>query len=174
VKRRAVARQQLVRYIASDQGGGEMRMMRKKGLVLCAVAMGAHAAMAQSSAGNIVTGEAKVEIVNSYTGSPTLPKPEKVVIQDFAPVGDIITDKSAAARLHRRLSLRHGSDEDSTPDVLTQQVQAVFTKALIEELTKVNIRAERAADGGGTPKATVLIVEGELLGSMKATKPSES
>src|SRR5262249_24919760 len=131
--------------------------------VLCFVAVAAQAATGQSSAGNIVTGEAKVEIISSYNGSTTLAKPEKVVMQDFTQVGDITTDESAAARLHRRLSLLHGSDEDSTPEVLTQQVQAGFSKTLIEELAKVNVQSERAVDGGDAPMATVLIVEGEFI-----------
>jgi hypothetical protein len=47
-------------------------MMRRTCFVLCLVAMAARAATAQSSAGNIVTGEAKVEIISSYSGSATL------------------------------------------------------------------------------------------------------
>ncbi len=138
-------------------------MMRRTCLVLYVVAMAARAAIAQSSAGNVVTGEAKVKIIRSYTGTQSLAKPEKVVIKDFAPVGDIITDESAAAQIHRRLSLLHGSDEDSTPEILTQQVQANFSKTLMEELAKVNIQSERAFDGGAIPTATVLIVEGEFI-----------
>lgn len=137
-------------------------MTRRTCFVLWVVAMATHAVTAQSSAGNIVTGEAKAEIIRSYSGSEILAKPEKVVIQDFTPVGDIITDESTAARLHRRLSLRHGSDEDSTPEVLTQQVQASFSKTLIEELTKVNVQSERAFDGD-IPSAPLLIVEGEFI-----------
>jgi hypothetical protein len=140
-----------------------MRMMRKTCFLIFVLAMVAQAARAQSSDGNIVTGEATIKIIRSYTDPESLPKPEKVVIQDFTPVGQIITDESAAAQLHRRLSLLHGSDEDSTPDVLTQQVQASFSKTLIEELTKVNIQSERVFDGGGAPTATVLLVQGEFI-----------
>ena len=140
-----------------------MRAIWRACCVLYLLAMTAQAATAQSSAGNIVTGEAKVEIVSTYNGSETLAKPEKVMIQDFTPVGDIIMDESAAARLHRRLSLKHGSDEDSTPEVLTQQVQAAFSKTLVEEFTKVNVQSERYFDSGGAPTAAVLIVEGEFI-----------
>jgi hypothetical protein len=138
-------------------------MMRKTCFVIFVVAMAAQSAIAQSSAGNIVTGEATIKIVRSYTGAESLAKPEKVVIQDFTPVGQIIADESAAAQLHRRLSLLHGSDEDSTPEILTQQVQAGFSKTLIEELTKANIQSERVFEGGGAPTATVLLVEGEFI-----------
>jgi hypothetical protein len=127
------------------------------------LAVTAQLATAQNSTGNIVTGEAKVEIVSTYNGSETLAKPEKVVIRDFTPVGDIIMDESAAARLHRRLSLKHGSDEDSTLEFLTQQVQAAFAKTLMEEFTTVNVQSERSLDGEGASAAAVLIVEGEFI-----------
>lgn len=140
-----------------------MRTMRRTCFVLYVLAATAQVATAQSSTGNIVTGEAKVENINTYNGSEDLAKPEKVMVQDFTPVGDIIMDESAAARLHRRLSLKHGSDEDSTPEVLTQQVQAAFSKTLMEEFTKVNVQSERSLDAEGAPAAAVLIVEGEFI-----------
>ena len=139
-----------------------MRTMRRVCFVLYVLAMTAQVATTQSSAGNIVTGETKVGIIRTYAGPETLAKPEKVLIHDFAPVGDIIMDESAAARLHRDLPLKHGSDEDSTPEVLIKQVQAAFSKTLMEEFTKVNIQSERSPDGGGAP-AAVLIVEGEFI-----------
>ena len=138
-------------------------MTRRMCFVACLIAMAIELATAQSKAGNIVTGEAKVNLISSYSGSQVLPKPERVIIQDFTPVGDIITDESVAARLHRDLSLRHRSDEDSTPEVLTQQVQAIFSKTLVQEFTKVNVHSERAVDGMGAPMGPVLIVEGEFV-----------
>ena len=140
-----------------------MRTMWRDCFVLCVLALSAQVATAQSSSGNIVTGEAKVEMISTYNGAEALAKPEKVMIQDFTPVGDIIMDESAAARLHRRLSLKHGSDEDSTPEVLTQQVQAAFSKTLMKEFTKVNVQSERSLDDGGVSAAPVLIVEGEFI-----------
>ena len=140
-----------------------MPAMWRAYFVLYALTVTAQVATAQSSTGNIVTGEAKVEIISTYDGSEALAKPEKVMIQDFTPIGDIIMDKSAAARLHRRLSLKHGSDEDSTPEVLIQQVQAAFSKTLVEEFTKVNVQSERSLDGGGAPAVPVLMVEGEFI-----------
>ena len=139
-----------------------MRMMRKIWFVFCVVAMAIEMATAQSSAGNVVTGKARVELISSYSGVAPLPKPQSVIIQDFTLAGDVITDESTAARLHRHLSLRHGSDEDSTPEVLTQQVQASFSKTLIQEFAKVNVQSERAVDGMGAPAVPVLIVEGEF------------
>ena len=102
-------------------------------------------------------------MISTYDGSEALAKPEKAMIQDFTPVGDIIMDESAAARLRRRLSLKHGSDEDSTPQVLTQQVQPAFSKTLIEEFTKLNVQSEKSLDGRGDPSAAIMIVQGELI-----------
>lgn len=145
-------------------------MLQRTCFAIYLMAMAAQVATAQTNAGNIVTGEAKVKIVSRYSGTATLPKPEKVLIQDFTPVGDIVTDESAAARLHRHLSLRHDSDEDSTPEVLTQRVQASFSTTLIKELAKVNIQSERAFDGRSAPTAPVLVVEGEFIAINEGNK----
>lgn len=151
-------------------GHKRIRIIGRTCLAFCLVTMAARVATAQSNAGNVVTGEAKVTIVSSYSGRATLAKPEKILIQDFTPVGDIVTDESAAARLHRHLALRRGSDEDSTPEVLTQQVQDSFSKTLMKELAKENIQSEKASDAGSAPKATVLIVEGEFIAINEGNK----
>ena len=126
-------------------------MVRRIWFVACLVAMAVEVATAQSSAGNIVTGKAKVDLISSYTGSEPLPRPESVMIQDFTLVGDVITDESVAGRLHRNLQRLHGSDEDSTLEVLIQQIQSSFSKTLIQEFNKVNVQSERESDGIGSP-----------------------
>ena len=131
---------------------------------LCFLAMAAQMATAGNSVGNILTGEAKVEIIKSYTGSELLPKPEMVVINDFVvPAEAVTTDESVAAQLHRKMMLRRGSDEDSAPEILTQLVQAGFAQALASELKKVNVQSQRAYDGGGAFIGSRLIVDGEFL-----------
>ena len=64
--------------------------------------------------------------------------------------------------------LRHGVDEDSSPEALAQQVQAVFTKALAGELKKVNIQtanipAQKMPDAEGDLSGSNLIVEGQFV-----------
>jgi hypothetical protein len=44
------------------------------------------------------------------------------------PVNSVTTDESIAGRLCRDIMLRHGVDEDSSPEALARQVQAAFTK----------------------------------------------
>jgi Domain of unknown function (DUF4410) len=140
-----------------------MSVMWKIRSGLCLIAMAGQVATAQNSVGNILTGQAKVEIIKSYSGSERLPKPEMVLIKDLAvPAEDITTDESVAAQLHRKRMLRRGSDEDSTPDILTQQVQASFAEALASELKQVNVQSQRAG-GDGAYLGSSLIIEGEFL-----------
>src|SRR5882672_2867374 len=116
-------------------------MVRKFSFALCLMAVACQLSMAQNASGNILTGDVKADVLTRYSGPGGLPKPNKVLIRDFVvPVGAITTDGSIAGQLHRRVLLRHGVDEDSSPEALTQQVQAAFTKALATELEKVNIQ----------------------------------
>ena len=79
--------------------------------------------MAQNTSGNILTGDVKADVLQRYSGPGVLPKPDKVLIHDFTvPVGGITTDESIAGQLHRRIMLRHGVDEDSSPEALAQEV----------------------------------------------------
>src|SRR5215468_7862418 len=115
-------------------------MIRKFSFVLCMVAIVGQMAIAQNSSGNILSGDVKAKVLKRYSGTATLPKPENIVIHDFAvPVGATQTDESPAGRLHRDIKLRHGVQEDSSPEVLARQVQAAFAKSLAGELKEVNI-----------------------------------
>ena len=145
-------------------------MVRKLSFAFCALVIAGQVAMAQNSAGNILTGDVKADVVKRYGGSGALPKPDKLLIRDFAvPAGDITIDESPAAQLHRRIMLRHGVDEDSSPEVLAQQIQAVFAKTLASELQQLNIPTQRASAGGasaGDPHGT-----GPQAGSRQTARP---
>jgi Domain of unknown function (DUF4410) len=137
-------------------------MVRKFSFALCLMTMAGQLAMAQNTQGNILTGDVKADVLKRYDGP--VPKPDKVVIYDFAvPVGAITTDDSIAGRLHRRIMLRHGVDEDSSPEALVRQVQAAFTKALAGELKKVNMPAQTMSAGEGATSGSNLIVEGQFV-----------
>src|SRR5258708_18345338 len=143
---------------------GWFRMVWKFSFALCLMTMAGQLAMAQNAAGNILTGDVKADVLKRYKGPGVLPKPDKVVIHDFAvPVGAITTDESIAGRLHRRILLRHGVDEDSSPDALARQVQAAFTKALAGELKKVNIPAQKMSAAEGAMSGSNLTVTGQLF-----------
>jgi len=132
-------------------------------LVTAIQIQGAHA---QSSVGNFLTGGATVEVVEHDGAAQVVPKPERVVIHDFAVRIDAVTlDNSIAGRLHRDRLMRHGTDEDSTPDLLAKHVRSVFSKALAEQLEKDHVAsasaasaAVAAAEGGGAR----LVVDGEF------------
>jgi hypothetical protein len=111
----------------------------------------------------------KADVLKRYSGPEVLPKPDKVVIHVFAvPAGAITLDESIAAQLHRKIMLRHGVDEDSSPEALAQQLQAAFTKALTGELKKVNIQtagisAQKMSAAEDAMSASSLIVEGQFV-----------
>ena len=118
-------------------------MLKDKIIGTCASALllipGLAAAQAQSTAGNPLVGYTKVETISSYKGPELLPKPDKIVIYDFFVPADAITiDKSIAAG-----PLGHGpvgqllpgrSNDDSSPEKVTEHVQDSFARALIKEL----------------------------------------
>ena len=139
-------------------------MVRKLSFAFCALVIAGQVAMAQNSAGNILTGDVKADVVKRYGGSGALPKPDNLLIRDFAvPAGDITIDESPAAQLHRRIMLRHGVDEDSSPEVLAQQIQAVFAKTLASELQQLNIPTQRVSAGGVAMSGSGLVIEGEFV-----------
>jgi Domain of unknown function (DUF4410) len=137
-------------------------------LALCVYAIAAQVALAQNSVDNLLTGDVKVTVLQRYSGPRTLPKPGKVLVHDFAvPVGVIRTDESIAGQLHRDIMLRHGVDEDSSPEVAAQQVQAAFAKALAEELKKVNIQTvniptQGTSAGESTISGADLVIDGDF------------
>jgi hypothetical protein len=132
-------------------------MKRKVVMALLAIVMRIQGAHAQSSVGNFFTGDAKVEAVEHGGEAQIVPKPERVVIHDFTVrTDDIALDHSVAGRLHRDRLWRHGTDEDSTPEVLAQHVQVAFYKALIDQLEKDHITAARAANGGSESKRVMI------------------
>jgi Domain of unknown function (DUF4410) len=120
-------------------------------------------ALAQNNVGNFYTGEVKVEVVKSYASAQALPTATSVLINDFTIDPAVIAmDESAAGRMHTRLFLRRDPDDASAPTALAQQVQASFSKALIGDLKKQNITAERAGDTQDGSKGALLVVSGEV------------
>ncbi|WP_051979295.1 DUF4410 domain-containing protein [Edaphobacter aggregans] len=143
-------------------------MVWKFSFALCFVAFSGQVAMAQNNAGNILTSDVKVDVLRRYSGPETLPKPDKILIYNFAvPVEDIATDESIAARLHRTIMLRRGVDEDSSREVLVQHVQSAFEKVLASELKKMNIQAVSMPAQMSTAKGAIsesdLVVEGQFV-----------
>ena len=128
-------------------------------------------AHAQSSVGNFLTGSAKVESIEPNSKEQIVPKPDRVVIHDFTVrTGNVTLDQSIAGILRRHRLLRHGNDEDSTPQVLAQHVQAAFGKALTEQLEKDHITAERSSNAKAEGGASSLVVDGEFTAIDEGSK----
>jgi hypothetical protein len=112
-----------------------------------ALAFVSQVSVAQNSVGNVLSGDAKVEILHSYSGAGPLLKPEKVVIRNFATVGVVVMDGSVATRLHQHSLLHRESDEDAAAEALIRKVQDSFAKSLIAQFKKASIASSRASDG---------------------------
>jgi hypothetical protein len=117
---------------------------------------------AQNAAQKLLVGSAKVETIQNYNGAGPLPKPDEIVVCDFAVPSDVVTmDESMAARLRRRHLAMLGLDFDSSPDAVAQQVQKSFSKTLVKDLQKAAVQVERASDADRIP-ANTLMVQGEF------------
>src|SRR5258708_37059712 len=115
---------------------GWFRMVWKFSFALCLLTMAGQLAMAQNAAGNILTGDVKAEVLKRYSGTGVLPKPDKVVIHDFAtPAGAKTTVASIDGRLHWCIALTHGGDEDQPRDVMRSKVEAGCEETVGSEWT---------------------------------------
>lgn len=116
---------------------------------------------AQSSVGNFLTGGAKMEGLQHNDEARNIPKPEHVLMRDFAVRPDDVTlDRSIAGRLHRKRLSLEGSDEDSTPEVLARHVQAAFFKGFSGELAKAHVVPVKADGTNAGSTGSDLMVEG--------------
>jgi hypothetical protein len=129
------------------------------------------AAGAQTTTGNILTGDTKVEIIAGYQENEPLPRPERTVVYDFTITPDVITmDESAAAQLHRRRMMRTGSAGDESPVVVARQVQAKLSSELLAQLRKLPVPVEMAPDWETGVPANTLIVHGVVTAAREGNK----
>ena len=121
-------------------------------------------ANAQNTVENLLVGDTKVQMLNSYKGAEPLPKPDNIVVYDFnVPDQAITVDTSAAARLQNNgLLSRIKGDADASPAAVARHVQASFTKALVNELSKSPLPTERAASANANPAMHTLLVHGDF------------
>jgi hypothetical protein len=122
-----------------------------------AIGFAGQAAVAENRVGNALTGVARAELLHSYRGSEILPKPERVMIQDFTRVGAVVMDDD-----HRYSLFRHGSDEEATPEALIRQIQDSFAKTLMEQFKRVNMESDRVPHDCSAV-GPALIIQGECI-----------
>ncbi|WP_213805355.1 DUF4410 domain-containing protein [Granulicella sp. dw_53] len=117
-----------------------------------------------SSQGNLITGEAKVKVIRSYTGA-ALPRPPNTIVYDFAiPESAISQDNSLAERLHEHHQSRQGNDSDTSPATIAAELNDIFSKTLVGELQKATQPVARAATADAPPPQHSLVVRGEFTG----------
>ncbi len=116
----------------------------------------------QPSQGNFLMGDAKIKILTSYTGPAPLLKPRRITVLPFTVPADAITvDNSLAERMHEHHEERHGNGDASSPEALAEEVNALFSKTLVEALqsTQIPTREEAAA---GSAEEDSMVVSGEF------------
>ncbi len=118
----------------------------------------------QSSSGSFLGGKTNTVVISSYQGTDSLPKPNRIVIYDFAvPLDSVAIDDSLGARLHQRRLLRPASEADVSPEAVARRVQAAFSMALVSTLLKAQVSAERPSSFYAPVPAHTLVVRGEFV-----------
>jgi hypothetical protein len=122
--------------------------------VVCGIGLPSCAASAQAHVGNVLNGEAKLEILQRYKGHEMLPKPARIVIEDFEGKGPIVENRpliTGASPPHRE-----------SPDQLVQQIQDSLARTLIGQFRKMNVESERASDASAIA-GPAIVIQGEFI-----------
>jgi hypothetical protein len=91
---------------------------------------------------------------------PGLPRPQLIVVHDYAVTRDEVNvDSGIGARLQR---MQHGTPEEQERLHVGHSVASALTTNLVEELRKLGMRAEAASMAPAIPGPT-LSVEGQIL-----------
>lgn len=134
------------------------------GTIVVAVSIQASAQTQSNGLKSVLVGDLNVQVLQSRTGSDSLPKPERILVFDFnVPPELIAMDESFAGRLQTRRSSRRGINE-STPEQVAQRVKEVFSRTLLQSLASVPIPSQRQQDGAATSPIQSLVIRGEFLG----------
>ena len=99
----------------------------------------------------------KVTPLANYSGGASLPKPEKILVYDFAVnPDDVQVDKLQALRP------RHLITGDKSPNAIANSANKTFSKELVKALSKTGIPVEHAASDA-VPSDHDLLVQGSFL-----------
>jgi Domain of unknown function (DUF4410) len=106
----------------------------------------------------------KVTPVAVYTGGSPLPRPDKILVYDFAVnSGDVQVDKMQALRP------RHLITGDQKPDAIAGSAVKKYSKELIKALEKTGIPVEHAV-AGGDPADGAMVVQGSFTSLKEGNK----
>jgi hypothetical protein len=109
--------------------------------------------------------EINVTPLATYTGTgPQLPKPEKILIYDFAVnADDVQVDKLRALRP------RHLITGDESPDAIAATASKKFSQELMKDLVKTGIPVEHVAAGAQAP-ANTMVIQGSFTSLKEGNK----
>ena len=115
------------------------------------------------SQGNMITGEAKIKMIRSYSGA-ALPKPLSTVICDFSiPEASISKDNSMAERMHERFQSHRGNESDTSPATIAVELNEVFSRTLVSELQKATQPVQRSTTPDPSAPLHSMVIRGEFL-----------
>jgi Domain of unknown function (DUF4410) len=104
---------------------------------------------------------ARVQSVADYAG-PSLPRPDRVIVYDFAIVpGQVRLDQGVSARIRRAAGGQPVSAQEWQAATATQSALA---DALTAELASYGLPAVRASSGAVPTEGTSLLVQGQIVG----------
>jgi hypothetical protein len=100
----------------------------------------------------------------SYTGSNPLPKPEKILVYDFAVnPGDVQVDKIQSLRP------RHLITGDQKPDAIAASASKKYSSELVKALEKTGIPVEHVA-AGTPPSDNAMVIQGSFTSLKQGNK----
>jgi Domain of unknown function (DUF4410) len=128
-----------------------------------ATAAGGPRAVAAAAAAMALLGTAacaRVSTENVQMREPGLPRPQLVVVHDYAVTReDVRVDSGIGARLER---MQQGTPDEQERLRVSHAVASALTTNLVQELRKIEMRAEAASMAPAIPGPT-LSVEGQIL-----------
>ncbi len=94
-------------------------------------------------------------------GVASLPRPQRVLVADFSAASSgVQLDQAIASRVQRALN---GADPSSEQYQTVQNVQQAISDALVENLRKMGLQAERETPGA-VPVGNDLVIRGQIVG----------
>ncbi len=124
-------------------------------------------ALAQNSAQKVLFGDAKVTVIQRYSGTDKLPRPSQTIVYDFNVPANVITiDNSRAAHIlsHDPIArIKGDTGREQDPAAVAAKVQTAFSQQLVHELAKTSVPAVAASSSA--PSATtagVILVRGDF------------
>jgi Domain of unknown function (DUF4410) len=117
---------------------------------------------APAKAENPLAAKVNVTTLQSYKGTP-LPKPDKILVYDLVPNGDIQVDKS------QKIRPRHLLKGDENPDAVGKKSEATFSEELVKRLAKTGIPVQRAI-GDTAPSDNSLVIQGAFVALRQGDK----